>query len=119
MTDKPGTRTKNPYRPGAAVTPTYLAGRGAEVRRFVRALRNAPETPANIRITGLRGAAPTGFEPVSPPSCVGRAGPLPQNHLRGRSNRPRIYETTALGVSAISNPRPSGTLVAWLGICDL
>ncbi len=55
MTEMPGTRPKNPYRPGAAVTPAFLAGRNGEIQRFTRTLRNAPETPANIRIVGLRG----------------------------------------------------------------
>ncbi|MFZ0666589.1 MAG: ATP-binding protein [Acidimicrobiales bacterium] len=46
---------KNPYRPGASVTPLFLAGRDKEIRRFKATLKSAPEIPANIRITGLRG----------------------------------------------------------------
>ncbi len=50
---------KNPFRPGVGTRPVYLAGRGAEVRRFRSALRSAPEIPANIRLTGLRGVGKT------------------------------------------------------------
>ena len=50
---------KNPYRPGAAVTPVYLAGRESQEKRFRAVLRGAPELPANFRITGLRGVGKT------------------------------------------------------------
>lgn len=50
---------RNPYRPGAAVTPLFLAGRDAEQRRFRRVLASAPELPANVRLTGLRGVGKT------------------------------------------------------------
>lgn len=50
---------KNPYRPGAALTPSFLAGRDRERRRFAAILRSAPEIPANIRLTGLRGVGKT------------------------------------------------------------
>lgn len=46
---------KNPYRPGVGLRPTYLAGREREQRRFVTTLEAAPEIPANVRVTGLRG----------------------------------------------------------------
>jgi len=46
---------KNPYRPGASTPPLYLAGREPELRRFTRLLAGAPEIPANVRLTGLRG----------------------------------------------------------------
>jgi hypothetical protein len=48
-------RPRNPYRPGAAVSPLFLAGRDQEIRRFGASLRGAPELPANVRLTGLRG----------------------------------------------------------------
>ena len=57
MTAKPGSR--NPYRPGAAVSPLHLAGRAKELQRFVAAVKAAPELPANIRLTGLRGVGKT------------------------------------------------------------
>lgn len=50
---------KNPYRPGASVTPLYIAGREAQERRFKSVLRAAPEIPANVRVTGLRGVGKT------------------------------------------------------------
>ena len=50
---------KNPYRPGADVTPVYLAGRESQEKRFRAVLRGAPELPANFRITGLRGVDKT------------------------------------------------------------
>lgn len=53
MSTQPGHR--NPYRPGAAVSPVFLAGRQQEMRRFRASLRGAPELPANVRLTGLRG----------------------------------------------------------------
>src|SRR5665213_3110661 len=53
MTEHP--RPRNPYRPGAAVSPLFLAGRDQEMRRFGASLRGAPELPANVRLTGLRG----------------------------------------------------------------
>ncbi len=53
MSDNP--RARNPYRPGAAVSPLFLAGREQEMRRFGASLRGAPELPANVRLTGLRG----------------------------------------------------------------
>lgn len=46
---------RNPYRPGAAVSPLFLAGRQQEMRRFRASLQAAPELPANVRLTGLRG----------------------------------------------------------------
>ena len=46
---------RNPFRPGVGLRPTYLAGREKERRRFVNTLQAAPEIPANIRLTGLRG----------------------------------------------------------------
>jgi hypothetical protein len=46
---------KNPYRPGAAVPPVHLAGRDSTLASFRAVLRGAPELPANIRMTGLRG----------------------------------------------------------------
>lgn len=56
MTTRSG---KNPYRPGVGIRPLYLAGRDAPIRRFVAMLRAAPEQPANMRITGLRGVGKT------------------------------------------------------------
>jgi hypothetical protein len=49
------TPVKNPFRPGVGTKPTYLAGRDASIRRFRSVLRSAPEQPANMRLTGLRG----------------------------------------------------------------
>lgn len=46
---------KNPYRPGAATPPRYLAGREQQLDRWPKLLRAAPEIPANLRVTGLRG----------------------------------------------------------------
>jgi len=56
MSDTP---SKNPYRPGVGVRPLYLAGREAPLRRFDAMLRAAPEQPANMRVTGLRGVGKT------------------------------------------------------------
>lgn len=56
MTDN---SSKNPYRPGVGVRPLYLAGREAPLRRFDAMLRAAPEQPANMRVTGLRGVGKT------------------------------------------------------------
>lgn len=53
MSAQPG--TQNPYRPGAATPPLFLAGRQPQLDRFPKLLRAAPEIPANLRITGLRG----------------------------------------------------------------
>lgn len=50
---------RNPYRPGAAVSPLFLAGRDDEQRRFQAILEASPELPANVRITGLRGVGKT------------------------------------------------------------
>ena len=50
---------KNPYRPGVGTKPRYLAGRATQVRRFGSLLRAAPEQPANMRLTGLRGVGKT------------------------------------------------------------
>ncbi len=50
---------KNPYRPGVGLNPPYLAGREGEQRRFLSTLRAAPEIPANVRLTGLRGVGKT------------------------------------------------------------
>lgn len=57
MTAEPGPR--NPYRPGVGIKPLYLAGRAKETRRFGASLRSAPEIPANMRLTGLRGVGKT------------------------------------------------------------
>lgn len=46
---------KNPYRPGAATPPLFLAGREPQLARFPKLLSAAPEIPANLRVTGLRG----------------------------------------------------------------
>jgi hypothetical protein len=53
------TSGKNPYRPGVGVRPLYLAGREAPLRRFSAMLRAAPEQPASMRVTGLRGVGKT------------------------------------------------------------
>lgn len=53
------TSRKNPYRPGVGVRPLYLAGRDAQLRRFAAMLRAAPEQPANMGVTGLRGVGKT------------------------------------------------------------
>ncbi|HEU0130699.1 MAG TPA: ATP-binding protein [Mycobacteriales bacterium] len=50
---------KNPYRPGVGTLPLHLAGREAEIRDFRAVLRAAPEIPANMRLTGLRGVGKT------------------------------------------------------------
>jgi AAA ATPase domain len=50
---------KNPYRPGVGTKPLYLAGREQPIRRFRAVVRAAPELPANIRLTGLRGVGKT------------------------------------------------------------
>jgi type II secretory pathway predicted ATPase ExeA len=39
--------------------PTHLAGRDGQIRRFRSALAAAPEIPANLRLTGLRGVGKT------------------------------------------------------------
>lgn len=52
MSAAPG---KNPYRPGASTPPLFLAGREPQLSRFPKTLRAAPEIPANVRLTGLRG----------------------------------------------------------------
>lgn len=50
---------KNPFRPGVGTRPLHLAGRDAPLRRFRATLRAAPEQPANMRLTGLRGVGKT------------------------------------------------------------
>ncbi|HEY2283976.1 MAG TPA: ATP-binding protein [Solirubrobacteraceae bacterium] len=50
---------KNPYRPGVGTKPLYLAGRDQSLRRFRSVIRAAPEQPANMRLTGLRGVGKT------------------------------------------------------------
>jgi AAA ATPase domain len=50
---------KNPYRPGVGVRPLHLAGRDPSLRRFDAMLRAAPEQPASMRVTGLRGVGKT------------------------------------------------------------
>lgn len=50
---------KNPFRPGVGTRPLHLAGRDAPIRRFLAILRSAPEQPANVRLTGLRGVGKT------------------------------------------------------------
>jgi hypothetical protein len=50
---------KNPYRPGVGTLPLHLAGRETEIRDFRAILRAAPEIPANVRVTGLRGVGKT------------------------------------------------------------
>lgn len=56
MSAMPG---RNPYRPGVGLAPLYLAGRHRELRRFRSILRGAPDIPANVRVTGLRGMGKT------------------------------------------------------------
>lgn len=50
---------KNPFRPGVGLRPLYLAGRDPSLRRFAAMLRAAPEQPAAMRVTGLRGVGKT------------------------------------------------------------
>ena len=50
---------KNPFRPGVGTRPLHLAGRDQPMRRFAATLRAAPEQPANMRLTGLRGVGKT------------------------------------------------------------
>jgi hypothetical protein len=47
--------SRNPFRPGASLRPVYLAGRDELLARMRRTLAGAPEIPANMRLTGLRG----------------------------------------------------------------
>jgi DNA-binding transcriptional ArsR family regulator len=56
MTARP---RKNPFRPGVGTRPLHLAGRDKPMRRFQAMLRAAPEQPANMRLTGLRGVGKT------------------------------------------------------------
>jgi hypothetical protein len=60
---------KNPFRPGVGTRPRYVAGRDQSVRRFRSVIRAAPEQPANMRLTGLRGVGKTvllrEFSPVA------------------------------------------------------
>src|SRR5262249_24593854 len=58
MSEKPG---KNPYRPGAATAPLHLAGREPQISRFKKILAGAPELPANLHLTGLRGVGKSGL----------------------------------------------------------
>lgn len=51
--------SKNPYRPGVGVRPLFLAGRDRSIRRLEAMLRAAPEQPASMRVTGLRGVGKT------------------------------------------------------------
>jgi hypothetical protein len=53
------TQGKNPFRPGVGTRPLYLAGRDAPIRRYRAMLKAAPEQPANMRLTGLRGVGKT------------------------------------------------------------
>ncbi|WP_423908750.1 AAA family ATPase [Candidatus Spongiihabitans sp.] len=48
----------NPYRPGAAHAPPYLAGREAEQREFSRLLKQTPVLE-NLVLTGIRGIGKT------------------------------------------------------------
>ena len=50
--------TDNPYRPGAAHAPPYLAGRDAERQEFSRLLKQAPILE-NLVLTGIRGIGKT------------------------------------------------------------
>ena len=50
----------NPYRPGAAHAPPYLAGRNAERREFSRLLKQVPILE-NVVLTGIRGIGKTVF----------------------------------------------------------
>ncbi|WP_424946744.1 AAA family ATPase [Candidatus Spongiihabitans sp.] len=50
--------TDNPYRPGAAHAPPYLAGRDAERREFSRLLKQTPVLE-NLVLTGIRGIGKT------------------------------------------------------------
>src|SRR5262249_20781635 len=47
------------FRPGVGTKPPFLAGRDGSIRRFRSVLRGAPEQPANMRLTGLRGVGKT------------------------------------------------------------
>jgi hypothetical protein len=53
------TSGKNPFRPGVGTRPRFLAGREGPIKRFLATLRAAPEQPANMRLTGLRGVGKT------------------------------------------------------------
>lgn len=48
----------NPYRPGAAHVPPYLAGRDSETREFSRLLKQSPILE-NLVLTGIRGIGKT------------------------------------------------------------
>lgn len=50
---------RNPFRPGVGIHPPFLAGRAGPIGRFRAMLRGAPEQPANMRLTGLRGVGKT------------------------------------------------------------
>ncbi|MEK7298927.1 MAG: ATP-binding protein [Candidatus Margulisiibacteriota bacterium] len=56
MTAKPRT---NPFRPGVGTPPLVLVGRDRAISTFKAVLRGAPDLPANMRLTGLRGVGKT------------------------------------------------------------
>ena len=50
---------KNPFRPVAWAPRRLSRGRDQSLRRFRSVVRAAPEQPANVRLTGLRGVGKT------------------------------------------------------------
>ncbi|MGC1185523.1 MAG: ATP-binding protein, partial [Candidatus Dormiibacterota bacterium] len=49
----------NPYRPRASLDPPLLAGREAQLRHLRSLIRQAPDTPLSLLVTGLRAVGKT------------------------------------------------------------
>ena len=60
MTQRPGQRTQNPFKPTAGKTPPQLIGRDDVIRDFVEGIENGPGAPGRLlRVTGMRGIGKT------------------------------------------------------------
>ncbi len=107
MAQAPG---KNPYRPGAATPPLYLAGREPELRRFPRILAGAPELPANIRLIGLRGVGKSVLLKEYEALAVEAGWAVIRHQLEPRHNTEQALASLVADLTSAAKLRMSRTL---------
>ena len=106
MSERPG---KNPYRPGAATSPLHLAGRDPQIGRFKKILDGAPELPANLRLTGLRGVGKSVLLKELERAAQSRNWAVARHQLEPRHNTENELRNLIVALAGAAERRMSRT----------
>ncbi|GAB3228251.1 ATP-binding protein [Mycolicibacterium hippocampi] len=106
MSELPG---KNPYRPGAATAPLHLAGRDHQINRFKKILGGAPELPANLRLTGLRGVGKSVLLKELETTAQGQNWAVARRQLEPRHNTESELRDLIVAVASATERKMSRT----------